>query len=187
MFQCALLRDVAAAGADDHRQFALVVQLFGNIRADDGCAVADQGGGEAREEGGVGGLFVGAFLRVVGIVKADADDLARTLDGRKVADRIAVDDAGRAQCAVGGLQRRLAGLEQIVQRTGIVRLVFAQATQRALDLDRQPLVGTFKELHETHDEYLCCSCDWHWYGTLPYPFGEICTRSQASSSLEKDI
>ncbi|MCY1422446.1 hypothetical protein D9M71_381230 [compost metagenome] len=171
MFQCALARDVPAAATDDHRQFALVVQLFGSVRADDGLAVADQGGGETREEGGVGGLFVGAFLRVVGVVQADADDLARTLDRRQIADRVAIDDAGSAQRAMGSLQSRLAGLEQIVQRTGIVRLVFAQATQRAFDFDRQTLVSTFKKLHETHDEYLCCSCDWYWYGTLPYLLG----------------
>ncbi|MNG21769.1 hypothetical protein D3C84_1061720 [compost metagenome] len=81
MLQCARLGDVAAAATDDHRQFAFIVQLLGNDRANDRLAVADEGRGEAREKGGVGGLFVRAFLGVIGIVEPYADDLPGTLDG----------------------------------------------------------------------------------------------------------
>ncbi|MNH24391.1 hypothetical protein D3C79_843200 [compost metagenome] len=73
---------VAAARADDHCQFAFVIQLLRGQRAHNGFTVANQGRGEAGEEGGVVRLLVGTFFGVIRVVQADTDDFARPLDRR---------------------------------------------------------------------------------------------------------
>ncbi|MCY1229290.1 hypothetical protein D9M72_416520 [compost metagenome] len=161
---------MTAAAADDHRQLAFIVQLLGHARANDGLTVANEGGGETREEGGVGGLFVRAFLGVIGVVEPYADDLPGTLDGGQVADGGRVQLAGLAQAAVGVPECLRTGLEQVVQCAGKTFLVFSQAIQPAGHLDSQTLVGRLQKLSETHGEIplLFLLVGEVRYGTVPF-------------------
>ena len=72
---------MARAGSDDDSQLRLVVELVGDLRADQRLAVRGERGRAAQEDGGIVGDWVVPLLRVQRVVQPDADDLARARHG----------------------------------------------------------------------------------------------------------
>ena len=65
------------ATAHDHRQFSLIVELLGDLGANQGLSMADQNFGQTQEDNRMlSGLDSGLFA-VAGVIHANADDLVR--------------------------------------------------------------------------------------------------------------
>ncbi len=79
-------RDILAPLADDDDQLGLEIDLLADRGQDDGVAMADERGGVLAEEDRVLRDGSPALGRVVPIIEADADDLARIVNGRMILD-----------------------------------------------------------------------------------------------------
>ena len=102
--------DGASGGADDGDELAFVVELGGDVGPDDGALVADEGGGEAAEEGGIVGGFEATFCGVVNVVEADTDDLFGGEERWQVLDGGGVKWLAGEECGVGIAQGLGAGV-----------------------------------------------------------------------------
>src|SRR3954452_15212076 len=91
MIERALARNAVAAAADDRDHLALVVELCRHLRTQDRLLVSDQGGRDPRKHRRIGGPLERRLGRVVVIVEADADDLARARDRRPVLYRFRIE------------------------------------------------------------------------------------------------
>ena len=91
MIQRVRLRHVLGGLADDDTQFDLPVGLHRTARDDDVVVRADDGGACLHEDHGLAGYRVAGLRRMVGIVQADADELARARDAG-AETRVAVHD-----------------------------------------------------------------------------------------------
>ena len=84
-----VLRDAAAALADDDRALALVIELRRFRRAVDRLAMADERARRAQEDVGIfRHVEIGVFGIAVGIIDADADDFLRRRNGRQERHRV---------------------------------------------------------------------------------------------------
>ena len=91
MLQRSCPRNVAPALADDSDQFALIIQLLRKPGPDDGSMVADQTRIESGEASGIVRRLEAALTGMVHIIKSDADDLLRLVNGREKLDRAQID------------------------------------------------------------------------------------------------
>ena len=145
MIKCGGFGDVAPALADDGDEFAFVIELVGDLRPHDGRALADEGGGEAGEQGGIVGLLETRLRRMVAIVEADADDLRRRREGRQDLDFGQVDRWALGEPLAGLGQRRATLSRQGRERSGESLVALVQAVRRAVRLNRQThAVGVLK-------------------------------------------
>ena len=81
-------RDAPAAGADDHRDLAFVVEHLRFARPRQRLLVPDLRAGHSQEERRVLGLVAVRFDPMLLVVEADADDLVGIGDHREVGERV---------------------------------------------------------------------------------------------------
>ncbi|MCY1542742.1 hypothetical protein D9M68_785050 [compost metagenome] len=75
---------MTATALEHNGHLALVVQGAGNARSHQRLVVGGQAAVEAREQRRVIRLRIGRLLRVIGVVEADADNLARLTHQRQI-------------------------------------------------------------------------------------------------------
>ena len=103
-----------ASALSDHRdQFCLVVQLLRDPWAHDGLSMCDQRGSTTHEEGRVLWFGMAAFPGMIGVVQAQADDLAGTSDGDVITHAGRVD----VRFAAGAVDRGSQALHRFLTRT----------------------------------------------------------------------